>query len=88
MAIGFGNGEESSEETVTMTSSSGSVLSGPIQRPPSDNREYRGLTLSNGMKVILVSDPTTTKSAASLAIPAGLYSLLNNILFFFYKPPF
>jgi insulysin len=44
---------------------------GPILKSPLDRRNYRGLLLSNGMKVILITDPNTTKSAASMAISAG-----------------
>lgn len=33
--------------------------------------QYRGLELTNGLKVLLVSDPTTDKSAAALDVNAG-----------------
>ncbi|XP_058058342.1 insulin-degrading enzyme [Anopheles bellator] len=36
-----------------------------------DNREYRGLKLANGLKVVLVSDSTTDRSAAALSVPVG-----------------
>lgn len=36
-----------------------------------DNRNYRGLELSNHMKVLLVSDPTTDKSAAAIDVNIG-----------------
>uniref|UniRef100_A0A8D9BMR4 Insulin-degrading enzyme n=5 Tax=Cacopsylla melanoneura TaxID=428564 RepID=A0A8D9BMR4_9HEMI len=36
-----------------------------------DKREYRGLELQNGMKVVLISDPTTDKSAAALDVNIG-----------------
>ncbi|XP_053679845.1 insulin-degrading enzyme [Anopheles nili] len=36
-----------------------------------DNRNYRGLELSNGMKVMLISDPTTDRSAAALSVAVG-----------------
>ena len=36
-----------------------------------DKRQYRGLVLENGLKVLLVSDPTTDKSAASLDVHIG-----------------
>lgn len=38
---------------------------------PYDNRQYRAITLDNGLEVILVSDPETEKSAASLAVGVG-----------------
>jgi len=49
----------------------GTKLSGPITKPENDKREYRGLTLKNEMKVLLISDSTATKAAASLTIAAG-----------------
>ena len=36
-----------------------------------DNRTYQPLTLDNGLKVLLVQDLESTKSAASMAINAG-----------------
>ena len=43
-----------------------------------DKRLYRGLELTNGLKVILVSDPTTDKSAAALDVHIGRLCLLFN----------
>lgn len=42
-----------------------------IIKSQEDKREYRGLTLANGAKVLLVSDPTTDKSAACLCVEVG-----------------
>lgn len=42
-----------------------------IGKSQQDNRDYRGLKLSNGLKVLLVSDPTTDKSAAALTVDVG-----------------
>lgn len=36
-----------------------------------DKRFYRGLILSNHMKVLLVSDPETDKSAAAMDVNVG-----------------
>ena len=36
-----------------------------------DDRDYRCLQLSNGLKVVLVSDPTTDKAAAALDVHVG-----------------
>ena len=36
-----------------------------------DKRTYRGLVLGNGMKILLVSDPTTDKAAAALDVNIG-----------------
>ncbi|CAG9574977.1 unnamed protein product [Danaus chrysippus] len=45
-----------------------------IIKSPEDKREYRGLKLSNHLKVLLVSDPTTDKSAAALDVNVGYLS--------------
>lgn len=42
-----------------------------IVKSQQDNRLYRGLVLENEMTVMLVSDPTTDKSAASLDVNIG-----------------
>lgn len=42
-----------------------------IQKGKYDQRFYRGLELSNGLKALLISDPTTDKSAASLTVNVG-----------------
>src|SRR5690554_2494635 len=42
-----------------------------VYTSPYDTREYRTLILDNGIKVMLVSDPETEKSAAALAVGAG-----------------
>lgn len=42
-----------------------------IVKSTEDRREFRGLELTNGLKVLLVSDHTTDKSAASLDVNAG-----------------
>ncbi|TRY55891.1 hypothetical protein DNTS_029134 [Danionella cerebrum] len=39
-----------------------------IIRSPEDKREYRGLEFTNGLKAILISDPTTDKSSAALDV--------------------
>ena len=49
-----------------------------ISRPSNDKRLYRALTLKNRMKVILISDPWTEESAASMAIGVGK---INNLFY-------
>lgn len=44
-----------------------------VVQSPNDHRRYRHLTLDNGMQTLLVSDPTTDKSAASLVVFRGSY---------------
>ncbi|KAF6207664.1 hypothetical protein GE061_016111 [Apolygus lucorum] len=45
-----------------------------IIKSAEDKRFYRGLELKNGMKVVLVSDPTTDKSAAAMCVNVGYMS--------------
>ncbi|KAJ9089924.1 metalloprotease [Entomophthora muscae] len=46
-------------------------LSTTIVKSASDDREYLGLVLLNGMKVLLVSDPKTGSAAASMDVAVG-----------------
>ncbi len=45
--------------------------SGEILKSPADTREYRALTLDNGLKVMLVSDAAADKAAAALDVYVG-----------------
>ena len=45
-----------------------------ISKSPNDNREYSSLTLDNKLRVILISDPNTDKSAAALDVFTGSMS--------------
>ncbi|XP_041476883.1 insulin-degrading enzyme-like isoform X1 [Lytechinus variegatus] len=45
-----------------------------IIKSAEDKRLYRGLQLNNGMKIVLISDPTTEKSAAALDVHVGSLS--------------
>lgn len=42
-----------------------------VIKPANDKRIYRGLTLKNGLKVLLISDNVTDKSAASINVGVG-----------------
>lgn len=42
-----------------------------IEKSASDQREYRGLILKNKLKVLLISDKKTFKSAVSLSVGVG-----------------
>lgn len=44
-----------------------------VIKPANDKRIYRGLTLKNGLKVLLISDNVTDKSAASINVGVGTY---------------
>lgn len=46
----------------------------PPQKASNDESAYRRLTLDNGLKVILLSDPKLNKSSAALAVGVGSYS--------------
>ncbi len=63
--------EAAVEGKLKMVSES-SVVSPTIVKSPLDKREYRGITLNNKMKVLLISDPLTDKAAASLSVAAGI----------------
>ncbi|XP_014206136.1 insulin-degrading enzyme isoform X2 [Copidosoma floridanum] len=45
-----------------------------IIKSPNDKRDYRGLILDNKLKVLLISEPGTDKSAASLDVNVGYLS--------------
>lgn len=45
-----------------------------IHSPPQDLKEYRYVRASNGLRVLLVHDPTTEKAAAALEVHAGHFS--------------
>ncbi|WP_281560000.1 insulinase family protein [Thalassomonas sp. RHCl1] len=44
-----------------------------IIKSPADQRDYRYLTLENGLKVLLISDPRADKSAAAMDVSVGAY---------------
>lgn len=50
-----------------------------IAKSQQDNRDYRGLKLANGLKVLLISDPSTDKAAAALTVDVGHMSDPDNI---------
>uniref|UniRef100_A0A4W5RA02 Insulin-degrading enzyme n=2 Tax=Hucho hucho TaxID=62062 RepID=A0A4W5RA02_9TELE len=50
-----------------------------IVRSPEDTRVYRGLEFTNGLKAVLISDPTTDKSSAGLDVNIGSLSDPGNI---------
>ena len=49
-----------------------------IPKSPRDDRLYRGLQLNNNMKVLVISDPSTDKSAAALDVHIGKICMKNN----------
>lgn len=47
------------------------ALLGDIIKPSVDDRLYRLITLSNGLDVLLISDPTTDKASAAIDVNVG-----------------
>ncbi|RIB06084.1 Metalloenzyme, LuxS/M16 peptidase-like protein [Gigaspora rosea] len=47
------------------------VLSVPIEKSNNDDRDYRLIRLSNDLEALLIHDPTTDKSSASLDVHVG-----------------
>lgn len=47
-----------------------------IIKSQNDDRSYRGLVLANKMKVLLISDPTTDKSAVALDVNIGNFNYI------------
>ncbi len=45
-----------------------------IKKPVTDNRGYQVITLENGIKTVLVSDPQTDKAAAVVNVEAGSFN--------------
>ena len=52
---------------------SGIIAAEEILKSPADTRDYAAITLDNGLRVILVSDPDTDKAAASLDVNVGYF---------------
>jgi insulysin len=51
-----------------------------IKKNINDKREYQGIILSNGLKVLLISDPNLTKSAAAVDVQVGSFNEPDNRL--------
>lgn len=50
-----------------------------IIKSEEDKRQYRGLELANRMKILLVSDPNTDKSAAAMDVNVGMHTVFCTI---------
>ena len=53
------------------TTSDGSDMSADVVTSPSDDRDYRAITLPNGIDVMLISDTSAKKASAALSVPVG-----------------
>jgi len=56
---------------VSATASAEIASAETVVKSPNDTREYRALVLDNGMQVLLISDPSADKAAASVDVNAG-----------------
>ena len=69
LLLGCSQREESTDTTADSSMDSPTVS---VIVSPNDSREYRSLSLANGIEVLLVSDPQVEKSAAALSVGVGL----------------
>ncbi|XP_063047624.1 insulin-degrading enzyme isoform X2 [Engraulis encrasicolus] len=63
-----------SSQALTMTDPAVKRVVSDIIKSPEDKRVYRGLDFTNGLKAVLISDPTTDKSSAALDVHIGSLS--------------
>lgn len=63
---------QTTEQSASSTSTNQLTPLTELAVSPNDQRGYRTLKLNNNIEVILVSDPTTEKSAAALNVGVGL----------------
>lgn len=78
-----------SSSPLKMTEPSVERVVSEIIRSPEDKRVYRGLEFTNGLKVMLISDPTTDKSSAALDVHIGKvfhHCCHSFVPFFFFSP--
>lgn len=79
MKTEIGGSVLSSNSPLTNPEAAKMVRYANILKSEQDTREYRGLVLDNGLKVILISDPQTDKSAAALSVQVGYLNDPENI---------
>ncbi|MGM0526294.1 MAG: insulinase family protein [Pseudomonadota bacterium] len=63
---------QTEDSTTTAANSTEPTQAESVIKSPNDERSYRTVTLPNQLEVMLVSDPETEKSAASLSVGVGL----------------
>ncbi|XP_062374987.1 insulin-degrading enzyme isoform X2 [Sardina pilchardus] len=68
-----------SSQALSMTDPAVKRVASDIIKSPEDKRVYRGLEFTNGLKAVLISDPTTDKSSAALDVHIGSLSDPSNI---------
>ena len=64
-------GPTSSADTVS--TSLAAIVPGEVTTSPNDDRSYRYVVLDNGLRALLVSDATSDKAAAALAVLRGSF---------------
>lgn len=72
LALALAACSQTSNNNTQMTASNSLAPLNKLAVSPNDQRGYRTLKLENNIEVILVSDPTTKKSAAALNVGVGL----------------
>jgi insulysin len=60
-------------QSQTLTNNKNLIAENAVIKSQSDQRDYRYIKLENGLKILLISDPTTDKSAAAMDISVGAY---------------
>lgn len=66
-----GSGGNSMTDTGNIWSKEIKQLEDNIRKSTEDERAYRAIELRNGMKMLIISDPTTDKAAACLNVRIG-----------------
>lgn len=66
-------GDETQESTAWFVTGDDERSDTAVYRSPADERNYRHITLDNGLSVLLISDPETDKAAASLSVNVGSF---------------
>lgn len=65
--------------TLTATHSMHVFSPSEIVKRALDTRDYKAITLANGMRVLLISDPLSNRSAAALDVHVGYFSDPKNL---------
>lgn len=56
-----------------------SALDNVVVTKPNEERKFKPLTLANGLRVLLISDPSSSRSAAALDVHVGSFSDPDNV---------
>ncbi|KAK8795661.1 hypothetical protein WA158_000318 [Blastocystis sp. Blastoise] len=65
--------ESINQETKTFITESSFVLENGIEKPLSEKRSFDVITLKNGLKALLISDPLSDNSLASMCVNVGSF---------------